>query len=46
MIEEQIKKANIQAMKDKDAHLFKATYVFEEIPKEDIIEVKELKNYE
>jgi len=35
-----------KAMKDKDAHLFKTTYVFEEIPKEDIIEVKELKNYE
>lgn len=35
-----------KAMKDKEAHLFKATYVFEDIPKEDIIEVKELKNYE
>lgn len=35
-----------KAMKDKDAHLFKATYVFEDIPKQDIIEVKELKNYE
>lgn len=35
-----------KAMKDKDAHLFKAAYVFEDIPKEDIIEVKELKNYE
>lgn len=35
-----------KAMKDKDAHLFKETYVFEDIPKEDIIEVKELKNYE
>lgn len=35
-----------KAMKDKDAHLFKTTYVFEDIPKEDIIEVKELKKYE
>ena len=35
-----------KAMKDKNAHLFKSTYVFEDIPEEDIIEVKELKNYE
>lgn len=35
-----------KAMKDKGAHLFKEIYVFENIPKEDIIEVKELKNYE